>query len=130
MRSPYKVIRKMFPELFRELMMPSLMPGWVDIFCSLCEKIDEAATRYGVPRDSPDYPAILYFKEKYGVLTVMVKSENTALLDVILNLTDAAQEASSKICCGCGAPVTAMREDRWIRNFCDSCELAYQQRFD
>ena len=116
----------MFPRLFAGRMLPisqSCMPfgiecgdGWFKIILKMCKELDEHIATITTKESE-----CLYFsgiKEKYGMLSVDMVAEDSAISEIISN----AEIRSQHTCEICGFTSTAkLRPGSYIRTLCNTC---------
>jgi len=82
------------------------LPGWAGLLDGLVSKLN----RLDVDMQ------VLQVKEKFGGLRFYVQGADVGTRQ--RHYIDAAETASSLLCCLCGAGVTHQGEGNWIRLFC------------
>lgn len=115
-----------YPELLSKAQWSFMPAGWMPLFAQLCRDIDDAAARHNVKRSDKAYPKVAQYKEKFSEMRVYVDCSNKDLLEDIWQLTNEAAHQSRKICSECGA-AGVMRNEAYVRNFCDPCEREFQR---
>lgn len=116
-----------FPELLPDNAYASFMPaGWLPLFAQLCSDIDDAAARLSIKRSDEAYPKIVQFKEKFSEMRVSIACSHEALRAELLELVIDAGRRSREVCSKCGA-AGVMRNEAYVRNFCDPCEREFQR---
>lgn len=99
------------------------------MFSKLCDDIHATDVKYGAFPRSAGYPHIAQYKEKMSELRVYVDCSSKKVRDEINPLIEKACRESVSICSGRGEPDNKINTDKsgYYRNFCDSCEKAYQK---
>jgi len=129
-----EALAERYPELFREIGRPYVLPGWLTVFEDLCGVIDAAL--------APAEKGEVYFlqvKEKWGGLRAylnvapmrvdfvggdqvvsaeMQEPPASNLYERIAPLGYAAERRSYEVCCFCGAPGT-LRRKAWVLTLCE-----------
>ncbi len=107
----YKILFKLFPDLFSELSCFECEDGWFELIKELSQKINDII----VAKNLDCY--VSQVKEKFGTLRYYMSSETDEISDLITQYENKSRET----CESCGKP-GKLNEGSWYKVRCGDCK--------